>query len=75
MTEQRIGWGWPGASRKPHFFFESFQSLCGKWVYLGPVGTALDPGRESDCAACRKKVAKLALRRTGERIEATAGKP
>jgi hypothetical protein len=72
MSAQRIGWGWPGAATKPHYFLDGSTSLCGKWMFTGEVDTPLDPGRPSDCAPCRKKLASLNLRRTGERIEATA---
>lgn len=48
------GWGFPGGSRKAHFFREAM-SVCRRWgFYFG----ALEPdnGKPSpdDCAACRK---------------------
>ena len=72
MSVQRVGWGWPELAAKPHYFFEDAESLCGKWLFTGEVDAPLDPGRVSDCSPCRKALAKLNLRRTGERIESVA---
>jgi hypothetical protein len=64
--EERAGWGFPAASRKAHYFDGDLISLCGKWVYSGPLepdeGTSKD-----DCAACRKKLDKAkATAQSGE---------
>lgn len=68
-TEQRIGWGFPGNATKPHYFYNDIVSLC--WMFRGVLDSPLDPGRASDCTPCRRKLAKLKLRRTGENIETT----
>jgi len=49
------GWAWPGLARKAHFFREG-RSLCGRWLYTGPlcqnqVEDDMAPGRE-DCWKC-----------------------
>lgn len=54
------GWGWPGRSKKCHYFpaGDSF-SLCGKWgFYFGPIEPDTDSASKDDCAACRKKLAR-----------------
>lgn len=70
--EQRIGWGFPGASRKAHFFLDGFKSLCGKWAFTGELEAPLDPGNANDCAECRRRLLKLDLRRTADGIVANA---
>lgn len=53
------GWGSPGASKKHHYFVDG-RSLCGKWLYLGPVvddDFSKGTGRE-DCVACWRAYAK-----------------
>lgn len=62
-----IGWVWPGASRKAHYFDSAGRSLCGKWAWmLGPDTTQPQtmtdvPGKD-DCALCwRRAKARVAL--------------
>lgn len=53
------GWGFPGQSRKCHFFpAERMESLCGKWGFFGGRRFP-DNGKPSsdDCVACRRKLA------------------
>ena len=63
--EERVGWGFPGASRKAHYFDGDLIALCGKWMYSGPLepdeGTSKD-----DCAACRKKLDKAKATRQSD---------
>jgi len=50
------GWGWPGLSRKAHYFVNSI-SLCCHWAYTGPLEQGKDNSPDN-CAACRKKLEK-----------------
>lgn len=54
------GWGWPGASRKAHYFNDSVYSLCGKWMYSGALTENQAGTSPDDCAACTRALAKLA---------------
>ena len=56
MTEVvRKGWGWPGASRKAHYFVDA-RSLCAKWHFMGDLDdTMADAKGPDDCAECRKR--------------------
>jgi hypothetical protein len=49
------GWGWPGASKKAHYFVDG-RSLCMKWMFFGDVSDkeAGEPGPD-DCAMCRRR--------------------
>lgn len=51
------GWGFPGASKKAHYFVGG-RSLCLKWMFLGRLeptdGVAASP---DDCVSCGKKAA------------------
>jgi hypothetical protein len=50
------GWGFPGASRKAHYFV-GWESLCGRWLYQGPLTpNQSDAKSPDDCAACRRKL-------------------
>lgn len=51
------GWGFPINSRKAHYFDAGYISLCGRWLFRGPV--TADDGERSmdDCSPCRKKLA------------------
>lgn len=53
------GWGFPGNSRKCHYF-RGLTSLCGKWgFYMGQREP--DEGKsKDDCAACRRALDKEA---------------
>lgn len=52
------GWGFPGASRKAHYFKagQAF-SLCSKWMYTGPRETEVVASPD-DCAICTRSLAK-----------------
>lgn len=53
------GWGWPGNSKKAHYFREGeIASLCGKWAYTGPRESGND-GSPDNCAECKKRLAKV----------------
>jgi hypothetical protein len=58
MDKTKEGWGWPGNSKKAHYFING-HSLCQKWLFLGvldqPQETSDKPGPD-DCAACHKKL-------------------
>lgn len=51
------GWGWPGFSKKAHYFIDG-RSLCGKWMYLGELE---DSNHESsdNCATCKTRHARM----------------
>lgn len=55
------GWGWPGDSRKAHYFHDG-RSLCMRWFYLGELtktqGSSERRGPD-DCAECHKRMLKL----------------
>ena len=51
------GWGWPGNSRKAHYFVNG-RSLCSKWMYFGDLYDENDDYTRN-CAACKRKVKKL----------------
>jgi hypothetical protein len=56
------GWGWPGLSRKAHYFVGG-RSLCGSWLFFGALtaeqAVAEKPGPD-DCARCHKLASKAA---------------
>jgi hypothetical protein len=56
--EPKEGWGFPGQSRKCHYF-EASRSLCGKWA-LFRERLEPDTGTKSpdDCAECRRRLDK-----------------
>lgn len=60
MADPQVGWGWPGLSRKAHFFVNG-QALCGKWLFLGDlvrnqqIGSTRGP---DDCAECWRQAKK-----------------
>ena len=51
------GWGWPGISKKAHWFTEDGRSLCGKWMYMGSLETGNDASADN-CAECKRRLAK-----------------
>jgi hypothetical protein len=61
MDETKIdrGWGFPGASRKAHYFVNGM-ALCGKWMYTGHLEADQGKSSPDDCAACRRALAKAA---------------
>lgn len=51
------GWGFPGRSKKAHYFVDSM-SLCRKWgFYYGSLEQGNDDSPDN-CAACRRELAK-----------------
>lgn len=62
MTEEKAkegkeGWGFPGQSRKAHYFVDG-TALCRKWgFYRGPVDQGNDDSPDN-CSACMKALAK-----------------
>ena len=53
------GWGFPGTSKKAHYFVD-MMALCGKWgFYAGPLELGND-GSPDNCAECKRKLAKRA---------------
>jgi hypothetical protein len=57
MSELGRGWGWPGLSKKSHYFIEG-RSLCGKWIFMGAL-TTVDFKSPDDCADCRRRLTKM----------------
>ena len=55
--EKKEGWGWPGNSRKAHYF-DGSRSLCGKWLYFGKDLEQGNDGSADNCTACKRAVAK-----------------
>lgn len=55
-TTAPSGWGWPVASRKAHYFEGAPRSLCGKWLYTGPLNNeGAERSGPDDCAECRRR--------------------
>lgn len=56
------GWGWPMNSRKAHWFHQGDnQSLCGRWLFLGPKDPAplgIERGAD-DCAECDRRLRRI----------------
>jgi len=58
MQKIEEGWGWPGASKKAHYFAEGdTRSICMRWMYGGPREQGNDDSRDN-CAECRKRLKK-----------------
>ena len=53
----REGWGFPGLGRRWHYFRGS-ESLCGKWMFTGPLEPDQGGKSSEDCAACRRALDK-----------------
>ena len=54
-SPEKSGWGWPGAARKAHYFADGAAiSLCGKWLYTGPLTRNQEGKSPDDCAACTR---------------------
>jgi hypothetical protein len=51
------GWGWPGLSKKMHYFGADHRSLCGKWAYTGERVHVLDHTHAlpDQCKVCFRK--------------------
>lgn len=54
---QLKGWGWPGASKKAHYYNNDARSLCGKWIYTGVLEEGNDNSSDN-CAECKKRLQK-----------------
>jgi hypothetical protein len=49
------GWGWPGNSRKAHYFLDGeLISLCGKWMFAGVRHDTMHASPDN-CIACRRR--------------------
>jgi len=73
LSEQKItgGWGWPGNSRKAHYFEEGqITSICGKWLYRGPREQGND-GSPDNCTACRRALQKKREKAAAEKLQQT----
>jgi len=55
-VEKKEGWGWPGRSRKAHYFLD-LESLCGLWWFSGELFSGNEDSSDN-CAACKRKRAK-----------------
>jgi hypothetical protein len=55
MSEEEIkeGWGLPALSRKRHYFVDG-RSLCGDWVFTGPVESGNNDSPDN-CAGCKRR--------------------
>jgi hypothetical protein len=64
MTKELTeGWGFPGASRKAHYFLEDAKSLCGKWMYTGRLEAPKDIKPHKDnCTDCFRRLEKRVAR-------------
>lgn len=57
QEKAKEGWGFPGTSKKAHYFVDA-TSLCRKWgFYFGPLEQGNDNSLDN-CAACMKELAK-----------------
>lgn len=57
VEEPKEGWGFPGTSRKAHYFVDGM-SLCRKWgFYQGPLEQGNDESPDN-CSACVKALIK-----------------
>ena len=61
MADEPRGWGWPGLSKKAHYFINRL-SLCRKWAYAGPLDEANHKSLDNckQCMTIRNKMAKAA---------------
>jgi len=48
------GWGWPGNSKKAHYFVNG-RSLCGSWIYFGELEQGKDDSSDN-CPRCKKRL-------------------
>lgn len=56
MSEETLteGWGWPGNSKKAHYFTPDRRALCGRWAFSGELSR--DGYLHGDqCVACRNR--------------------
>ena len=66
------GWGFPLNSRKAHYFVDGF-SLCGKWMFLGPMENYQGKSSPDDCKSCEKKMKKRLGELTEEVLKELSG--
>lgn len=59
LPATRSGWAWPGAAKKAHYFDDSAISLCGKWMYTGPLTANQGDSSPDDCVACTRLLVKM----------------
>ncbi|MEI8244375.1 MAG: hypothetical protein WCI51_01015 [Lentisphaerota bacterium] len=57
MSIRLKGWGWPGLSKKAHYYNNNARSLCGKWIYTGVLEEGNDNSSDN-CCDCKKRLAK-----------------
>ena len=57
-NELNRGWGWPGNSRKAHYFRAGDSvSACARWMFTGPREPVGESSKD-DCATCTRELAK-----------------
>jgi hypothetical protein len=57
VTEREEGWGFPGNSKKAHYFVDGM-ALCRKWgFYSGPLEKGNDNSPDN-CAECKRLLSK-----------------
>jgi hypothetical protein len=59
---EHLGWLWPGASRKAHWFGPDAKSLCGKWLLPRASDHDFTLGDEpgpDDCVGCWRRAKAL----------------
>lgn len=55
MSEkQKKGWGFPGLSRKAHYFDNDAICLCEKWMFIGDLYDDKHDNPDN-CKTCMKK--------------------
>lgn len=58
MSEEiKQGWGWPGSSKKAHYFQDK-RSLCLKWMYSGDLEQGNDQSSDN-CKDCMRRLTAL----------------
>jgi len=60
--EPKEGWAFVnygyGVTRKAHYIGENCRSLCGRYIWIGPVEQGNDNSSDN-CAICKRKLKKL----------------
>jgi hypothetical protein len=65
-TIRPAGWGWPGDSRKAHYFeANDTRSLCSKWGFFEGQREDDNHGSPDNCTVCRRKREALATHKPG----------
>lgn len=58
------GWGWPGLSKKAHYFLAGdMTALCGRWAFTGRRENNNHTSKDN-CAECKRRLAKRLARGT-----------